>query len=149
MCELQTMLLSPGTFSSYEWNTGSSDSTYEANGEGRFWVTVSDQELCPATDSVYIEVVVCSVFIPNVFTPNGDGLNELFKVDGEFLQAVHCRVFNRWGQLVSIFNTPEDGWDGFNAEGNEAPAGVYYYDATWTDAFGKQGKKSGYVQLLR
>jgi len=69
--------------------------------------------------------------IPNVFTPNGDGLNDFFQVKSLSLKSFSGQVFNRWGKLVYQWNdwkSEDAGWNGLNqGTGAEVPAGTYYY----------------------
>lgn len=69
-----------------------------------------------------------SVEIPNVFTPNGDGLNDDFRILGATAQCDEAEVFiyNRWGQLYYQNNTPHFRWNGKSTEGIDAPEGVYF-----------------------
>ncbi|MEO8587831.1 MAG: gliding motility-associated C-terminal domain-containing protein [Flavobacteriales bacterium] len=91
------------------------------------------------------------VFIPNVFTPNGDGPNDRFRV-----QVVHselpeftCTVFNRWGRRVAYMDLASPEWDG-TLDGDEVPEGVYYYLLEVTVTLcGEKAERHGVVQLLR
>jgi gliding motility-associated-like protein len=64
--------------------------------------------------------------IPNVFTPNGDGVNDILKITATGLAAVHAEIYNRWGQKEYEWNTIDGGWDGHSATGLPAPEGTYY-----------------------
>ncbi len=68
----------------------------------------------------------CPFTIPNIFTPNGDGLNEVFQADG-LLEPFTLTVFNRWGLEVFSSGSPGKGWDGKSEHGKKVPPGVYYY----------------------
>ncbi len=89
---------------------------------------------CASNDSVRITVVCngSNFFIPNTFSPNGDGHNDRFYVQGVGLNVIpSITIFNRWGQIVfqkTSFapNVPSDGWDG-KIDGKPAPADVYVY----------------------
>lgn len=67
------------------------------------------------------------VVVPNVFSPNGDGQNDLFKIDGIGIKTVAIKIYNRWGQ--SIFETSQfdEGWNGRTNSGKEVPEGTYFY----------------------
>jgi gliding motility-associated-like protein len=89
---------------------------------------------CSATDSVRV-IVTCgssSVFIPNTFSPNGDGSNDVFYPRGKGIYNIqYLRIFNRWGQLVFdrknlTVNDPASGWNGL-INGKAADGGVYTY----------------------
>jgi gliding motility-associated-like protein len=67
--------------------------------------------------------------IPNVFTPNGDGMNEVFTVDGKYepcFDFMDVKIFNRWGLLVFESTDPVFVWDGTYKGGQEAPSGTYF-----------------------
>ena len=90
-----------------------------------------------STDSTVFDISVSSsqLLVPNVFTPNGDGVNDEFRVMYRSLAEFHCWVYNRWGKLVYQWDDPAKGWDG-TINGRPAPAGAYYYviRARGTDA---------------
>ena len=68
--------------------------------------------------------------LPNVFSPNGDGINDLFlsKNLNDVIQKVSMKIFNRWGQLVYETDDPAIKWDGsYKKTGTKVPTGVYYY----------------------
>jgi gliding motility-associated-like protein len=80
---------------------------------------------------VPVDVIVddCdSVFIPNVFTPNNDGLNDLFRFTVPVNQCFHAKIYNRWGKLLYEWDDAAGGWDGTNQDnGKKVSDGVYYY----------------------
>lgn len=71
-------------------------------------------------------------FLPNVFSPNEDGPNDVFRAyPWKFVDSVHVVIHNRWGELVFQTSDPEVGWDGTYLEtGEDLPEGVYFYAAT-------------------
>lgn len=91
--------------------------------------------------------------IPNVFTPNGDGVNDVIKLTAmEKLFDFEINFFNRWGNRVYAYKgEPEEfSWDGtLHGNGQGAPDGVYFYIATFKDYKGKKKKQSGSVTILR
>lgn len=97
--------------------------------------------------SNYAEVIPpLSVFIPDAFTPNGDGINDLFGVKGEGIQNFTLRIFNRWGEEVFRSNNPKQQWDG-TFKGKPAEGGSYVYRFI---SSGKGEKiKTGSVALIR
>lgn len=68
-----------------------------------------------------------NIYIPNAFTPNGDGLNDQFIVKGEGIDFFQMSVFDRWGKLLFQSSHPELGWDG-KINGEAAPGGVYTFE---------------------
>ena len=88
------------------------------------------------------------LFIPNAFTPNGDGANDTFGVRGIFVDQFSLTVFNRWGEAIFHATDPANGWDG-QAAGQPAPAGEYTYRVDIADQTGKRTSKSGPILLIR
>lgn len=123
--------------------------------DGIFTVTLTVNSGSPYfCEDVYIFTVTIypqSVFeIPNIFTPNGDGYNDVFKVVSEGLKTSHMVIHNRWGRLVYEWSAVWGEWNGIVlSSGEEASAGVYYYVF---DAVGHDDKEyhiNGTVTLLR
>lgn len=89
------------------------------------------------TDSSEVTVNISESYlaVPNVFTPNGDGKNDEFRVAYRSLREFHCWVYNRWGKLVYEWTDPAKGWDGMIGN-REAAEGAYFYviRALGTDA---------------
>lgn len=89
-----------------------------------------------------------SIYVPNAFTPNGDGRNDEFMVYGFNITDFNLSIFNRWG--MKIFSSDEMGqaWDG-TYDGVESPQGVYVYLVTYRDVQDKVKTLSGKVHLIR
>ena len=83
-------------------------------------------EYCTFSDSTTISVSTSALQVPNVFTPNGDGLNDEFRVAYKSLKSFQCWVYNRWGRKVYYWSDPQKGWDGKIGGKNAAP-GAYFY----------------------
>lgn len=90
------------------------------------------------------------VFVPNSFTPNGDGQNDNFMPIGESGNIISVEVFSRWGEvLFQSKNNPNPIWDG-NSGKNACPDGTYYYVVKYKiPKTGEEGTQTGYVTLLR
>ncbi|WP_234735697.1 T9SS type B sorting domain-containing protein [Tellurirhabdus bombi] len=88
------------------------------------------------------------LFVPDAFTPNGDGLNDAFTIKGStFFESIRLSVYNRWGEVM--FTTDQrEGWDG-TINGQIAPAGHYSYRIEAVDQAGQKLIKSGRVMLMR
>jgi gliding motility-associated-like protein len=97
--------------------------------------------------SNYAEVIPpMSVFIPNAFTPNGDGINDTFGVKGEGIQDFTLRIYNRWGELVFESKNPRQQWDGlYNGKPAKNDTYVYKLFASGSDT----ETKAGSVTLVR
>jgi gliding motility-associated-like protein len=104
------------------------------------------------SEMVQVEVLVedCEVAIPNVFTPNGDGVNDVFTFQAEGIKNLHCKIYNRWGNLIYAWDDILQGWNGTTLhDGRIVSDGVYYYVADLEDHNGSIRKERGYVQVLK
>jgi gliding motility-associated-like protein len=96
-------------------------------------LTVSDANGC--FDSYSIEVLITAEFIvPNIFTPNGDQVNDIFKMDFDVFNGYHYVILNRWGNVMveKDNHTGTILWDGLTQSGKPANDGVYFYKITGT-----------------
>jgi gliding motility-associated-like protein len=134
----------------YRWSSGESAATYKVKQFGPLSLEVTTAEGCIGTDQTIIVSNNCKlVFIPNAFSPNGDGLNEVFRPKfGVPVTAYQCLIFNRWGQQIQLSTDPLKGWDG-RWNGKYAPIGVYYYIIRFTDGAGERHERNGSVTLVR
>ncbi len=94
------------------------------------------------------QVQTDSIVAPNVFTPNGDQINDLFEVTSSDGNPVSLRVFTRAGVLVFSIEAKICQWDGYSSSGQEMANGVYYYTAEVVGSSPKITKK-GFVHLYR
>ncbi len=115
-----------------------------------FKVTGKDTWGCVDTAVVVVNVTPNpkSLFIPNAFTPNRDGLNDVFRAYGSSIQEIDLRVFNQWGQQLWETHDHEQGWDG-TYNGHDQPVGVYIYVARVVIYGGQVITKRGTVNLIR
>ena len=128
LCAGDSIILNPGVFNSYEWQDGSKAPTYIVANGGTYWVKVIGEAGCQAGDTIKIQESYCSnIKPPNAFSPNGDGINDTWNING-LKSFGGCTVFiyTRWGQLVYKSRGYAKPWDG-SANGRELPFGVYYY----------------------
>jgi gliding motility-associated-like protein len=87
--------------------------------------------------------------VPNVFSPNGDGKNEVFRVDAQGVDSFVGRIYNRWGQKLYRWEKVDSGWDGTTFEGKEVPEGTYFFDLRVIDKEGTEHTRRGELTLLR
>jgi gliding motility-associated-like protein len=94
-----------------------------------FWVSVTDEFGCEGTDTIVVRL--CGkLTIPNVFTPNGDGINEVWEIEELFVfEDLTIDIFNRWGERVfhSYGYSSDSFWDGNDSKGKKLPMDAYYY----------------------
>ncbi len=88
------------------------------------------------------------IFIPDAFTPNGDGVNDDFKVFGKYFKDFKLSIFNRWGDLVYYSENRNEGWKG-DYQGQPSIPGVYAYVFSATDNSNKPYTKKGTVILIK
>lgn len=113
-------------------------------GDDTFTYEITDENGLKSTASVLLKVIPRPLQIPNVFTPNGDGKNDVFKIIGlEGFEKVNVKVFNRWGNEVYNNGNYKNDWDGSNL--NE---GTYYYLIVLNHA-GKTESYKGWVLIKR
>ncbi|HNF72876.1 MAG TPA: gliding motility-associated C-terminal domain-containing protein, partial [Chitinophagaceae bacterium] len=104
---------------------------------------------CPQSDSVHIKVIMQDVFIPNAFSPNGDGLNDMFHVTARKLITVQeFIIMNRWGNMVFSTRDINTGWNG-KYKGVDQDPGVYYYLIRVAYPNGRTQLLKGDLTLLR
>ena len=111
----------------YAWQDGSTDETFTVTGPGQFTVTVTDVNNCSSTDAIVVSQG-CSqdIYIPNAFSPNGDGMNDEYNVI-EFNNTIinyEMQIFNRWGELVFSTDDFSIGWNG-TYRGKDAEMATY------------------------
>lgn len=94
------------------------------------------------------QVLPDGVFIPNSFTPNGDGLNDVLKVYGYKIAALKLVVFNQWGEQLFESSDQSRGWDG-TYKGKQQPSGVYMYVCHLVLTDGTTVDKKGAINLIR
>jgi gliding motility-associated-like protein len=87
-------------------------------------------------------------FIPNTFTPNGNGKNDVFRITSVAVQSLRLMIFNQWGEKVFETSTPQQGWDG-TYKGKQQPIGVYVYAARIVLTDGTVDNVKGTFNLVR
>lgn len=128
---------------------------YKFEDSGEYLVKlIANNGQCEFRDSVHVKVLESFLSVPNAFTPNGDGLNDEFRVAYKSLERFSITIQNRWGRTVYTSKDPGKGWDG-NINGRPAAEGTYYYFIIAygydVDLKGKQVKykMSGDINLIR
>jgi len=100
------------------------------------------------TVTVIVDVNCGDFFIPNVFSPNGDGLNDMINVHGRCISTFNLQIFNRWGEKVFETSTLSESWDG-TFRGQKLDTGVFVYKAEGVSIDGQEFKLKGNITLLR
>jgi len=114
---------------SYHWSTGDTTHQIIVSEPGQYWLSVFHDN-CILTDTVNVTGGFTSLYIPNAFTPDNNGLNDYFRPYGIGVTAFDMKIFTRWGE--EIFETMDMnlGWDG-RYKGGKAQMGVYVYVITY------------------
>jgi gliding motility-associated-like protein len=140
---------------SYQWNFGDSDSLFSQDmthhtyrDTGIFTIRLIAQNNHNCIDSAQAKIVILpyyTFYVPDAFTPNGDGLNDEFEIKGSYIQACNLEIFDRWGRVMfSRAGTGGISWDGANA-----PQGVYVYKIKMKDTQNQDFEYVGNVKVLR
>jgi len=136
----------------YNWNTGDNDSVISNLPVGTYNLTINDASGCVNSDTINVLdlEIECDffIFIPNVFTPNGDGQNDEFLIHLKGLKIINLEIYNRWG--LKLFETSDisQGWDGRTNSGSEVSDGTYFYILNYKNN-DKTQVENGTLTLLR
>jgi len=160
--EMATILANPDPMrlTAYLWSTGDTLTGIQTAWPGLYWLN-AETPCYPLSDSTWVVQDFCEthIWIPNAFTPDGDGTNDFFQFFG-VPEPVTISIFNRWGERVfysNNYNPEVSGWDGTH-RGQPLPAGVYTYlieykyinpNANQIDPRGSDRQIRGTVQIVR
>jgi len=144
----------------YAWDLGdktvSSEKTlkHTYGKEGKYLVrlVMTSKKGCTDFDTVMINAKLPELKLqdlPDIFTPNNDGINDLYIFTIEDYKEFECTIFNRWGNKVYHWTDPAKGWDGTNIGNLESPSGIYFYVVKVIELNGKKTFKRGTLQLVR
>jgi gliding motility-associated-like protein len=125
--------------------------SYVFDSAGNYEVAMVVENSWGCTDTVTKVLAVNSdfkLYVPNVFTPNGDGLNDVFQPKGRGIKTYDFTIYNRWGALMFSTSDFEKGWDGIT-NGNMSENDTYIWKIHAVDAYGKKRDLSGHVTLSR
>ncbi|HLO89961.1 MAG TPA: gliding motility-associated C-terminal domain-containing protein [Lentimicrobium sp.] len=145
--EIQYTLEAPQGYASYEWSNGETNYFITVTEEGEYSVIIKTTEGCESRDTAMLVNVAVPVYVPNAFTPNGDGQNDTFKpiiTKPDLVSQYHLSIYNRWGQCFFETSDPSKGWDGKD----ELP-GVYNWVVSYRDGLGKVNQLRGSVTLIK
>jgi gliding motility-associated-like protein len=129
-------------------NAQNTDHRYAEPGDYTIVLTVSNDDCVDSKTSMVTVESLFTFYIPNAFTPNSNGRNEVFRGEGEGYQTTEMLIYDRWGE--QIFQTADDlsGWDG-TFKGKPAPQGTYVYSISVIDQEGEKHTYNGRVTLTR
>lgn len=141
----------------YDWNLGNgivengtsatTINNYPTTGIYTVTLVITDSQGCK--DSTAREINIINVIVPNVFTPNGDNINDEFFVQSNGLSNIECSIYDRWGKKIHEWNSPGGRWNGKTDSGTACNDGTYYYVVKYTDTAAHSQTQTGFIQLQR
>lgn len=150
-CDIDTVqLVGTPEFADYLWSNNETTSTITVDKPGLYSLQVTDDNGCVGKKFVSVSLKECSLFyIPNAFTPNRDGLNDIFKpvISGN-LAHYSFAVYNRYGQKVFESTNLSQGWDG-RFYNTRVPIGIFVWTCSYQFTGLKMENKRGTVVLIR
>jgi gliding motility-associated-like protein len=153
----------PDSAISYSWqpatglnNPNISNPTANPSQTTTYYLTATAACDYISTDTIIVSVLTCdtnntvsSISIPNVFTPNNDHVNDLFKITTNNITTFNCKIYNQWGVLVNELTNINQSWGGRTTTGIECSEGIYYFLLSAEGTDDKIYNESGFVQLIR
>jgi gliding motility-associated-like protein len=130
----------------YEWNDNNTNAFKTIKDSGLYSLKI-ENSICSFTDSIYVQTQFCNaeLLLPNVFTPNNDGINDVFKpIVSKRIIALRCTIYNRLGRVVYLTEDLDFKW-----QGTDNSDGIYLWRIDYLDEQNKQSSISGNVSLLR
>ncbi|MES2629388.1 MAG: gliding motility-associated C-terminal domain-containing protein [Bacteroidota bacterium] len=134
----------------YLWSTGQTDSMIWAKPGMEYQLAVVNSDGCrdSAQMIVSVEDACPELYVPNCFTIDNDGLNEVFRPVSVEMTILKLEIYNRWGELIASIPGPDPGWNG-NRDWHPCKTDVYEWRVIYTNPKGEKGSKMGHVTLLR
>ncbi|MCC6399304.1 MAG: gliding motility-associated C-terminal domain-containing protein [Flavobacteriales bacterium] len=139
----------------YLWSTDEETQTIEVNTYGWYIVDITTPLNCTITDSIeVVEYCPPQCFVPNSFTPDGDGVNDLFMPSGYNIATMEMKIFDRWGEEIFAGKDAEVGWNG-KRNGTDVQDGVYVWKLKYrfiedvNGMIGAEKESVGHVTLIR
>ena len=154
ICLRAPIKITPGDYyNDYVWEDGSKVKVKTVELSGKYYVTVTDELGCKGSDTIIVKtdpnLLPNFVYIPNAFTPNGDGLNDVFPFESPVLQTdYNLKIFDRWGEKVYDSDTNRTPWDG-TTRNADSQLDAYMWIATYKGCDGNRKTDKGTVTVLR
>lgn len=151
ICKGEPVVLEPNIQAdNYLWSNGMTSSSLLTDQEGTFSLQISNS-CYEVLDTFTVEYINCETVLemPNVFSPNNDGINDLFiPIQSNGIVSYELVILNRWGNSVFESNVLNVGWDGSH-KGNECTEGVYFWQVIFSGGEGVEYQKHGHVTLVK
>ena len=115
-----------------------------------YYATLTSPDGCMGTDSskIFVRIICGEHFIPTIFSPNGDGSNDEFRIFGECIVAMDLKIYDRWGEVVFESTNPQDTWDG-TYKGQMMNSASFIYSVNLSFIDGRFIKEKGSINLVR
>ena len=131
------------------WSDGSLENPLTYAEAGNYNVLISDANDCYSLlDGITVDSALTCIEMTNTFTPNNDGVNDTWNLDFSNYSEVNLVIFNKWGSEIASFTDLVFSWDG-TYNGNDLPAGTYYYIIQLTENTGSLINQSGPITIIR
>jgi len=130
----------------YIWQDGSTNASFDVGEAGLYWTEVNLNE-CIGSDSIMVETIDCNVSLnlPNIFTPNSDGVNDYFTpLSSIGVKSLNIVIYNRWGKNIYESDDVEINWNG-----GDFSDGTYFWVVKYKGIDGGNYRESGYVTVVR
>lgn len=137
----------PGRFENWAWENGSSVRSRQLIDPGTYTLQASDDLGCEASDSIVLYTCP-NLWVPNAFTPGRNGINDMFKPEGEAVNQYRFTIYNRWGEKLFETTDLQAGWNGIY-KGVEAPAMTYVWRVEFINELEEEEVRTGSFTLLR
>lgn len=156
--EFFNLSVSDSTLQYFEWDFGDGTTSSDENPEhtylvaGEYEISFRVETINTCWDTVFGRVAVTEevkLFIPSAFTPNGDGMNDVFEIKGTPISNFNLYIYDRWGGQIWSTHNFENQWDGTNQSGEPVPAGSYIYQIAGTDYLKRDVNFKGTVTVVR
>ncbi|MFZ6023492.1 MAG: gliding motility-associated C-terminal domain-containing protein [Bacteroidota bacterium] len=150
ICSTGALIIDLPNYMSYQWSDGSTQNPHSLTQQGTYTLRLRNRNGCYGTDQITISTTFCvEIMIPNAFTPNGDGRNDVFTpLVPVPLPGYRLQIWNRWGMLVFETSISTKGWDG-TLGGQPQPAGTYVYKMAYKTPTGQEKQKAGTLVMIR
>ncbi|MES2371402.1 MAG: M43 family zinc metalloprotease [Bacteroidota bacterium] len=150
LCLSVPLVLNLNAYTTVNWSTGSNSSSISITQPGTYSALVVDRNGCSGSASINVMFQKCiPIQIPNAFTPNSDGKNDVFRpLIGVATNNYTMQIWNRWGRLFFETHDSKKGWDG-RYNGVQQTTGTFIYIISFTDPDGVAVYRSGTLLLLK
>lgn len=149
ICPANPVIINPQLSSvTYLWQDGSTQPTFTVTQPGIYSLKATNP--CgTGVANVEFKKGLCRLLLPDAFTPNNDGMNDVFRVKyTDFTKTIHLKIFNRWGALIFDTTDPNQGWNG-KFKSIDQDSGTFIWMITLTDFQGNTENAKGTVLLIR